>query len=124
MAAIQSLEQFKTSFAPKPVEVELTGFARDGASSEEVLSVFLKPLTSRQRDDFEMSVAGLGGAEKNLSNLRARLVALCWVDEAGKPIGTADEIGDLSSDLVSQLFDQVRKLNHMDADDIEEAGKD
>ena len=116
--AIQSLKEFQQNFAAKPVEVELPQFAKDGA-----FSIFLKPLSSRDRDNFEASVVGIDG-QRDLHNLRARLVALCWVDEDGKPIGSEDAVGDLRADFVGAVFDQVRHLNGMDSDDVDEAGKD
>jgi len=82
-----------------------------------------KPLTSRDRDNFEASVVGIDG-QRDLHNLRARLVAKCLCDEDGKPIGSEDEIGDLSASFVGKVFDEVRKLNGMDDDVVEEAGKD
>lgn len=118
MGKIQSLKEFNASFASKPVEVELNQFATDGA-----FSIFLKPLTSAARDSFEASVVGVNG-KRDLRNLRARLVALCWVSEDGNPIGSEKEIGELRSDVVGAIFDEVRKLNGMDSDDVEEAGKD
>ena len=117
MSKFQTLEQFRSNFGCKPVEVKLPQFAKDGA-----FSIFLKPLTSRDRDNFEASVVGVNG-ERDLHNLRARLVAKCLCDETGKPIGSEDEIGGLQADLIGAIFDEVRAMNGM-ADDIEETGKD
>ena len=111
--AIQTLEQFQQTFAAKPVEVTLEPFGKD--------AVFLKPLVSAERDNFEASVVGVDG-KRNLVNLRARLVSLCWCDKDGKPIGSAKQIGGLRADLVGALFDEIRSMNNMDSD--EEAGKD
>lgn len=113
---IQSLQEFQATFGTKPVEVEIQ-FAKEGA-----FSVLLKPLTSAERDAFEASIVGEEG-KRNLSNLRARLVAFCWVNAEGKPVGKPDEIGALRADLVGEIFDKVRELNGMDADAAEEAGK-
>lgn len=114
--AIQSLEQFQTTFGNKPTKIKLDGFGKDA-------EFFLQPLKSADRDNFEASVIGQDG-NRNLLNLRARLVSLAWVDEQGKPIGSAKQIGDLRSDLVTALFDQIREMNGMTEDDVEEAGKD
>ena len=117
--AFQTLDQFRSNFGSEPVEVELQQFAKDGA-----FSIFLKPLTSRARDNFEASVVGVNG-ERDLHNLRARLVAECLCDEKGKPIGSADEIGELSAEFVGAVFDEVRHMNGMDdIDSVDEAGKD
>ena len=114
--AIQSLKQFQTTFAAKPVEIKLEQFGKDAI-------FYLKPLLSSERDNFEASVVGVDG-KRNLLNLRARLVSLCWCDKDGKPIGSSAEIGKLRADLIGALFDEVRTINGMDADDAEEAGKD
>lgn len=116
--AFQTLDQFRSNFGSEPVEVELPQFAKDGA-----FSIFLKPLTSRDRDHFEASVVGVNG-ERDLHNLRARLVAHCLCDDEGKPIGSEDEIGSLRADFVGAVFDEVRRMNGMDTDDVDEAGKD
>ena len=116
MSSIQTLEQFQTTFGSKPVEVKLDKFGKDAV-------FYLKPLTSADRDNFEASVVGVDG-KRNLINLRARLVALCWCDKDGKPIGSSKDIGNLRADLVGAIFDEVRHQNGMDADDVEEAGKD
>ena len=115
---IQSLAEFQTTFAPKPVEVEVKVPGKDAC-----VTVYLKPLTSAQRDRFEASVVGVDG-KRDLSNLRARLVSDCLVTETGKPVGDAKAIGELSALLVGALFEEVRKLNGMDAEAVEEAGKD
>jgi hypothetical protein len=115
--SIQTLEQFQTSFGSKPIEVTLEKFGKDAV-------FYLKPLISADRDNFEASVVGIDG-KRNLTNLRARLVSLCWCDKTGKQVGTPKEIGALRADLVGALFDEIRTLNGMDADDaVEEAGKD
>ena len=114
---IQSLAEFQTTFAPKPVETEIEV---DG----KVFSVLLKPLTSAQRDHFEASVVGVDG-KRDLSNLRARLVADCLVTADSKPVGTAKELGQLDARLIGALFEKVRELNGMAGEEsIEEAGKD
>lgn len=114
--AIQSLAEFQSTFAPKAVEVEVT------VAKEGTFKVYLKPLTSAQRDAFEASVVGVDG-KRDLSNLRARLVADCLVTAEGKPIGSAKELGNLDARLVGALFEEVRKLNGMDSEAVEEAGK-
>jgi hypothetical protein len=114
---IQSLAEFQTTFAPKPVETEIEV---DGKA----FSVLLKPLTSAQRDKFEASVVGVDG-KRDLTNLRARLVADCLVNADGKPLGSAKDLGELDARLVGALFEKVRELNGMAGEEsIAEAGKD
>jgi len=107
--AIQSLQDFQTSYGMDPVEVSIQ-FGKDAA-----FSIFLKPLSATARDAFEASVVGEKG-KNNLANLRARLVHKCWVTGEGKSIGTAEEIGAQRADLVGAIFDKVRELNGMDKD--------
>jgi len=107
--AIQSLQDFQSSFGMDPVEVEIQ-FGKDAA-----FSILLKPLSAKARDRFEASVVGDKG-KNNLANLRARLVAECWVNGEGKPIGTADQIGEQRADMIAAIFDKVRELNGMDKD--------
>ena len=114
--AIQSLADFQATFSCKPVEVAVKVPGKDA------LTVFLKPLTSAQRDRFEASVVGVDG-KRDLTNLRARRVADCLVDEKGKAIGNANAIGELDARLVGAIFDRVRELNGMDEEAVEETGK-
>ena len=115
--AIQSLAEFQQTFKCEPVEVEV-----EVSGMDKPMQVFLKPLTSAQRDAFEASVVGVDG-KRDLSNLRAKLVANCLVTEKGKAVGNPQQIGQLDARLVGALFDKVRELNGMDAEDVEEAGK-
>ena len=111
--AIQSLADFQSTFSCNPVEVDIEIKGMDA------LTVYLKPLTSAQRDAFEASVVGTEG-KRDLRNLRARLVADCLVDEKGEAIGTAKDLGNLDARFVGTVFDKVRELNGMDADDENE----
>mgnify|MGYP000090932032 CR=1 FL=1 len=107
--AIQSLQDFQASFGMDPVEVEIQ-FSKDAA-----FSILLKPLSAKDRDSFEASVVGVKG-KTNLENLRAKLVQKCWVNGEGKPIGSAEAIGEQRADVIGAIFDKVRELNGMDKD--------
>ena len=114
-----TLAEFQSTFAPKPVQVEV-----QVPGTEASVSVYLRPLTSAQRDEFEASVVGVDG-KRDLRNLRARLVEKCLVTETGSKVGDAKAIGELDARLIGALFEKVRQLNGMDGEDaIEEAGKD
>lgn len=116
--AIQSLKDFQKTFACEPVEVDIE------ISGSDPISVYLKPLTSAQRDNFEASVVGIDG-KRNLKNLRARLVSDSLVNEKGERIGDPKSIGELNAKLVTAIFEKVMKLNGMEAEDsLDEAGKD
>ena len=129
---MQSLKAFQTVFKVEPVRVEYSEFAKDGAIAQSVKAlqkegldaIYLKPLTSEHRAGFEASIVGIDGKKRDMSNLYARYVSLCWVDEEGKLMGTAKEIGQLRADLVAEIFEKVQKINGVKTDAIEEAGKD
>lgn len=105
---IQTLQEFQTTFGMDPIEVQVT-------AGEVEFSIFLKPLSSKDRDAFEASVVGVKG-KTNLDNLRARLVQKCWVDGEGKSIGTEAQIGAQRADVIAAIFEKVRELNGMDKD--------
>jgi hypothetical protein len=107
--AIQSLQEFQSTYGMDAVEVDIQ-FGKEAA-----FSILLKPLSSKQRDAFEASVVGVKG-KSNLENLRARLVQKCWVNSEGNPIGTVEQIGDLPSAQVAAIFDKIREVNNMDKD--------
>jgi hypothetical protein len=128
----QLLTTFQSVFSTDAVKIDFSEFAKDGAFSADVIkalkaegldAIYLKPLTSFERVELETSVAGIDGKARDMHNLYAKFVAPCWVDgEDGKPIGTAKQIGQLRSDLVTEIFNKVREMNGMT--DVEEAGKD
>lgn len=129
---MQSLKAFSTVFKVEPVRVEYSEFAKDGAIAQSVEAlkaegldcIWLMPLTSEHRAGFEASIVGADGKTRNVSNLYARYVALCWVDEKGAKMGTAKEIGQLRADLVAEIFEKVQLINGVKTEAIEEAGKD
>ncbi|MEU3052280.1 hypothetical protein [Streptomyces griseus] len=87
--------------------------------------VRLKMLTAAERDRFEASTVEMrGGKQKqNLANLRARLVALCIVDENGKRIfesGDVTRLGQKSASALQRLFDKCNDMNALSEDDIED----
>lgn len=59
--------------------------------------------------------------------LRARLIALCWMDEEGRPVYGEDEVGmladDISASVQGALFERAQKLNGLDNDAVEAARK-
>ena len=129
---MQSLKAFQTAFKVEPVKYEFAQFAKDGAiakavgalEAEGIDAIYLKPLTSEQRANFEASIVGNDGKKRDMHNLYARYVALSWVDEEGQPLGNPKEIGQLHAAFVAELFTVVQELNGVKADSIDEAGKD
>jgi len=128
---MQSLKAFQAAFRVEPVKFEFSEFATDGAFTKETVkalkdegltAIYLKPLTSEQRANFEASVVGDGKSKRDMRNLYARYVSLCWVDDEGNLIGKADEIGQLRADFVAELFAKVQELNGIGKE--ADAGKD
>jgi len=144
---MQSLKAFQTAFKVDVVRVGLEEFAKDGAvvelinavnkwvedhpkeaAKEEIEAVgdslYFKPPTSSQRAGFEASIVGADGKQRNMQNLYARYVALCWTDEIGTPIATAKQAGDMAAAPLAELFTKIQELNGVKTDAVEEAGKD
>ena len=77
------------------------------------------------RDEFEGSLVGANGGS-NMSNVRAKLVAACVVDEDNKIMFTAKDIaklGQKSGAALDRIFSAAKKLNKIDNDDVEELAK-
>ncbi|WP_119728335.1 hypothetical protein [Thermomonospora amylolytica] len=88
-------------------------------------TVRVRTLTGAERDRFEESMAQTRGksVKTNLANLRARLVALCVVDEDGKRLFSDSEaaaLGRKSAAALDRVFEAARKLNRMTEEDVEE----
>lgn len=93
------------------------------------VAVRLKVLSAAERDAFEAStVTTKGGRQKpNLANLRARLVARCMVDSAGKRVfesGDVARLGEKSSAALDRLFAKCQEINGFSEKDIEELTED
>jgi hypothetical protein len=88
-------------------------------------SVRLRTLTGGERDKFESDMIDQRGKSNkmNLVNLRARLVALCAIDEGGKRMFGDNEVtklGAKSAAVLDRLFQAAQELNGMTQKDVEE----
>lgn len=112
-------------------KADILGF--DDMATEDVVvpewgdqTVRLRTLTGGERDKFEadsMRTNKKGAPEMNLVNMRARLVALCAVDDAGTRMFADSEVTKLGAkraSAINRLFDAARKLNGMTEEDVEE----
>jgi hypothetical protein len=84
-------------------------------------SVYVRTLTSRQRDEFEQLVAG-----KSYANIRATLCAWTACDERGQRIFTDADIpklGDKSAAATERIFVKALELAKFDDKDIEDLAK-
>lgn len=91
--------------------------------------VIVRQITAADRDQFESSIYVGEGAARKLSsaNLRARLCALCLVDENNERLFTdaeAIELGKKNAEVLDRLFDIAQRLNGMNKKEAETAKKD
>lgn len=92
--------------------------------------VRVKGLTGTERDEFEAkSIQTKNGQRKeNLENFRARLVALCVVDEDGRrlfvsPFDVA-QLGRKSVAALQRVFNACQELNALTDEDVEDLTED
>ena len=123
--------------------MEFADLAKDGTLSKEAQAmlekegqkaVWFMPLSSKERDEFELSFSKLTGKKKDddensarvrMANFTAKYVAFCWRDEKGGHMGTAKELGSLlPALLIRDFFSIIQKMNGMEPDAAEEAGND
>jgi len=90
-------------------------------------SVYVRGLTGRERDQFELSMIETRGKSRkaNLANMRARLVALCAVDaeENGKHLFTmsdVDRLGDLGADALQRVYAVAQTKSGLSMADVDE----
>lgn len=86
-------------------------------------SVRLLEMSGTARDEYDhyVSIRAAG----NWRNIRAKLVQLCLVDEAGELMFGADEVeklGDLSGLVLDKLFDECKAINGLN-EEIEDVEK-
>ncbi len=92
-------------------------------------AVLVSQITAADRDRFESSIyVGEGATRRtNSENLRARLCALCLVDENGKRLFTdeeAIELGKKNAGVMDRLFDISQEINGMSKKEIDVVKKD
>lgn len=88
-------------------------------------SVLVRSLTGQQRDQFEATLVERRGKRTamNTANIRAKLVSLCVVDEAGQPVFThadVEALGQKSAAGLARIYDVASKLSGISDDDVED----
>ena len=90
-------------------------------------SVYVRGLTGRERDQFELSMIETRGKSRtaNLANMRARLVALCTVgaEENGKHLFAMTDIallGDKGADALQRVYAVAQTKSGLSSADVEE----
>jgi len=91
-------------------------------------SIYLRPMTGRERDQFEVehSKALRNGGIKE--NFRSRFLAQVFCDEHSKPIFESvdkgvDILGQRSSKVITRLFDRAWKISGFDEKEVDEFEK-
>ena len=93
-------------------------------------TVRVRSLSGKERDDFEASLQTRRGGKvkENISNFRARLVALCVVNENGERLfagqGDVMALGNKSVAALQRVFNACNELNGFSDEDIEELAED
>lgn len=90
--------------------------------------VRVRSMTGADRDAWEQWLLDSRAADKGarLANLRARMVAISVVDEAGQRVfadGDIEALGAKSAAALDRIFAVAQKLNAIGADDIEALAK-
>jgi hypothetical protein len=90
--------------------------------------VYIRSFTGEERDVFEESLLDRsnGDVKRTLANFRAKLVALCLVNDQGQRLFTAEqaeELGRKNGAILDQLAATAQKLNGLSAGDVENLTK-
>jgi hypothetical protein len=90
--------------------------------------VTVRGLSAADRDAFEKSMWVKKGKTRdlNMANIRARLVALCVVDEQGERMfqdADVDALGQVRADVIDRLFGVSQRLSGLGDTDVEELGQ-
>lgn len=87
-------------------------------------SVLVKGLNGHERDRFEASIST--GGKVDLSNIRAKMVALSVVNDQGQRVFTDKHVAQLglkSAAALDLIFDAARRLSGMKKEDVEQLTK-
>jgi hypothetical protein len=87
--------------------------------------VYVRGLTARERDEFEIAVTKRKGGETiwDVRNVRARLCVIGLCDEQGRRLFSDEEIpslGKKSALVLERCFDTIRHLSGMTDADLAE----
>lgn len=88
--------------------------------------VFVRGLTARERDLYDIETLGNRGDQAKMDCWRVRMVGRCIVDEKGKRMFKDTEIEELankSAAPVKRLFDAITELSGMTPGAVEDAEK-
>lgn len=91
-------------------------------------SVLVRGMTGLERDNFEQELVTRKGKHTsfNWSNVRAKTVALCVIDENGRRMfsdSDVEALGQKSAAGLERVFDVARRLSGLSDSDVEELEK-
>lgn len=89
-------------------------------------SIRLRVFAGFQRDRWTASLYGADG-KLNVENIQARLIALCAVDEHGRPMFSGErdisELSRRSAVVLDRLFEVAVRINKLGPKDVDELKK-
>lgn len=86
--------------------------------------VIITTMTGAQRDAWEQSLVAKGRGEPDISNVRAKLVVCCAVDEAGALLFSSEDaeaLGAKSGAALERCAQAAQRLNMLTDDALEAA---
>jgi len=97
-------------------------------------SIAMMPMSGTDRDEFELSLKKrvptanpkVVSEAQDLSNLRAKLVAACAVNEDGSKLFTTKQVAELgkkNAKALNRCFEHAMSINGFAAEDVEELAK-
>lgn len=88
-------------------------------------TVRIQTMTGFARDAFESSITGKNGAV-NTTNIRAKLVAACVIDDEGELMFSDKDVAKLgkkSAAALERVFSAAQQMNRISDNDVEELAK-
>jgi hypothetical protein len=89
--------------------------------------VIVSTMTGAGRDAWEFEVYGMKGEDRNVENIRAKLIAACVVDESGALLFPSPKdviaLGKKSARALDRVWAAARKLNGIGAAEMDELEK-
>lgn len=107
-------------------DVAVPEWAPKGTADPSACKLRLRMLTGQERDRFErmmQEAQSNNSKRKNAENFRARMVALCAIDDHGNKLFNVNDIaalGTKSSKALSRVFDACQEMNGFSESDVED----
>lgn len=88
--------------------------------------VYVKGMSGRSRDTYEMAVYEEGQRGNNSYNMRAQMVVGCACNKDGSLIFTNNDavwLGDQSALVLNRIYEAAQRLSGMTAEDVDQLEK-